>query len=231
MTTTGKAKLFPVRQRCKTCGKGLGLRAQDPVYLGLYCTPQCAGMAAPASQPEDVPRGCRTQREGAWAFKRRYRSEQEIPARLREDASTSWYWCEESCGAIHLGHTRMGEREKFRMFEDLAADLPDLLIKLRGQATRKQVAEVAGVRPIRLKELEEGLKHPEGLETSAGYCGCTASGSAWRCRLGSSARQTKAPRSLFSGSPPFSTSGDCPKSAPVPGFLYTPVAPPKDLLE
>jgi hypothetical protein len=85
--------------------------------------------------------------------------------KLREDASTSWYWCEEICGAIHVGHTRMGEREKFRMFEDLAADLPDLLIKLRGQATRKQVAEVAGVRPIRLKELEEGLKHPEGLET------------------------------------------------------------------
>ncbi|MGW0538186.1 hypothetical protein [Streptomyces sp. NPDC003032] len=28
-----------------------------------------------------------------------------------------------------------------------------------------QVAEVVGVRPIRLKELEEGLKHPEGLET------------------------------------------------------------------
>ncbi|MFE5859743.1 hypothetical protein [Streptomyces virginiae] len=42
------------------------------------------------------------------------------------------------------------------MFEDLAADLTDLLIKPRGQATRKQVAEVAGVRPIRLKELELG---------------------------------------------------------------------------
>lgn len=165
MTTASKEKLFPARQRCKTCGKGLGLRTQDPVYLGLYCTPRCAGMAAPASRPEDAPRGCRTQREGTWVFKRRYRSEQEIPANLREDASTSWYWCKESCGAIHVGHTRMGEREKFRMFEDLTADLPDLLIKLRGQATRKQVAEVAGVRPVRLKELEEGLKHPEGLAT------------------------------------------------------------------
>ncbi|MBL1120744.1 hypothetical protein JK364_52080 [Streptomyces sp. 110] len=41
----------------------------------------------------------------------------------------------------------------------------DLLIKFRGQTTRKQVAEVAGVRPVRLKELEECLKHPEGLET------------------------------------------------------------------
>ncbi|MFJ1733300.1 hypothetical protein [Streptomyces sp. NPDC088254] len=57
----------------------------------------------------------------------------------------------------------MGEREKFRMFEDLAADLPDLLIKLRGQATRKEVAEMAGVRPIRLKVLKEGPKHREGL--------------------------------------------------------------------
>ncbi|TLS44959.1 hypothetical protein FE633_17615 [Streptomyces montanus] len=71
-------------------------------------------MAARASRPEDAPRGCRTQREGRWAFKRRYRSEQEIPAKLGEDASTSWYWCEESCGAIHVGHTRMGEWENRR---------------------------------------------------------------------------------------------------------------------
>ena len=90
MTATGEAKLFPVRQRRKTYGKSLGLRAQGPVYLGLYCTPRCAGMASPTSQPEDAPRGCRTRREGTWAFKRHYRSKQEIPARLREDASTSW---------------------------------------------------------------------------------------------------------------------------------------------
>ncbi|MFF4410709.1 hypothetical protein [Streptomyces sp. NPDC001404] len=178
MTTTGKEKLFPARQRCKTCGKGLGLSAQDPVYLGLYRTPRCAGMAAPALRPEDAPRGCRTQRDGTWVFKRRYRSEQEIPAKLRDDASMSWYWCEESCGTIHVGHTRMGKREKFQMFEDLAADLPDLLTKLRGQATRKQVAEVAGVRPVRLKELEEDLKHPEGLETLGKVLGV------YRVRLG-----------------------------------------------
>lgn len=113
-------------------------------------------MASSASRPEDAPRGCRTQREGTWAFKRRHRREQKIPAKLREDASTNWHWREESCGAIHVGHTRMGERKKFRMFEDPTGNLPDLLIKLRGQATRKQAAEVAGVRPIRLKELEEG---------------------------------------------------------------------------
>ncbi|MGW0583644.1 hypothetical protein ACWD25_48840 [Streptomyces sp. NPDC002920] len=39
MTSTSKERLFPARQRCKTFGKGLGLRVQDPVYLGLYCTP------------------------------------------------------------------------------------------------------------------------------------------------------------------------------------------------
>lgn len=59
----------------------------------------------------------------------------------------------------------MGESESFRKFEDLGRDLTDLLIKLRGQATHKQVAAVAGVRPIRIKELETGIKHEDGLET------------------------------------------------------------------
>lgn len=44
-------KLFPMRQRCKACGKGLGLRAEDPVYDGLYCTPVCAGIAATSRPP------------------------------------------------------------------------------------------------------------------------------------------------------------------------------------
>lgn len=35
MTTTSKEKLFPARQRYKACGKGLILRAQDPVHLSL----------------------------------------------------------------------------------------------------------------------------------------------------------------------------------------------------
>jgi hypothetical protein len=156
--------LFPKRQRCKGCGKGLGLRPQDPVLLGLYCAPRCAGMANPASRAEDAPRECRTMREGKKVFKRRYRSEDEIPDRLREDPSTSWYSCGH-CGHWHLGHTRMGTAEKFRMFEDLDEDLPDLLVKLRGKASHKQVAEVAGVRPIRIRELESGVDHPENLKT------------------------------------------------------------------
>ena len=159
-------KLFPERQRCKKCSKGLGVTAQDPVYKGLFCSPRCASMAQPATKPDDAPRECKTQRDGKWAWKRRYRSEAEIPDRLREDPSTSWYKCGH-CGHRHVGHSRMGEAEKFRMFEDLLVDIPDLLVKLRGHATHKDVAAVAGVRPIRIKELEGGLTHPEGLKTLA----------------------------------------------------------------
>ncbi|MDX3025620.1 hypothetical protein, partial [Streptomyces acidiscabies] len=98
-------------------------------------------------------------------FKRRYRNEQEIPAELRGNAPTGRYRYEESCGAIHVGRTRRGEREKYRTFGDLTAALQDLLTRLMGQATRKQVAEMAGLRSVPPKELEECLKHPEGSET------------------------------------------------------------------
>ena len=148
--------LFPQRQRCKTCRKGLGQSAQDPVYLGLYCTPRCAGIAAPATRPEDAPRECRTQRDGRWAWKRRYRSESEIPDKIRADPSTSWYTCSH-CSHWHVGHSRMGEAEKFRMLAD-PSDLADMLVKLRGKATHTQVAKAAGVQPIRLKELENPKK-------------------------------------------------------------------------
>lgn len=159
-------KLFPERQRCKTCGKAMGKPEHPTVFFGLYCTPRCAGIAVPSTLVQNAPRECKTQRDGVWSFKRKYRSVGEIPDRLREDPSTSWYWCSH-CGHLHIGHTRMGEAEQFRMFDDLDTDLPDLLIKLRGGATHRQVAEVAGVRPIRIKELESGIAHAEGLKTLA----------------------------------------------------------------
>lgn len=155
--------LFPQRQRCKTCRGGLGRTVKDEVLFGLYCSARCAGISAPATRPQDAPRECTTVRDGQKVFKRVYRAESEIPDKLREDPSTSWYTC--AWGHIHIGHTRMGTAEKFRMFMDLQEDLSDLLVKLRGQATRKQVAEVAGIRPIRLKELEEGIAHEQNLAT------------------------------------------------------------------
>lgn len=148
-------KLFPERQRCKKCSKGLGSAEDGAVFLGLYCTPRCAGLPPLFKDPARAPRECRTERGGRWEWKRRYRSDVEIPTRLREDPTTSWYWCTGHCGSLHIGHSRIDlAREQFRMLRD-PGDLADLLVKLRGNATRKQVAEAAGIRPIRLKELEE----------------------------------------------------------------------------
>lgn len=171
--------LFPHRQRCRACGKTLGAD-RAPVYRGMFCTPRCAGMAEPASSPQLAPRECRTQRDGTWVWKRRYRCEDEIPDRLRDDPSTSWYVCGH-CGHLHVGHTRMGEAEALRMFNS-PDDLRDYLVKMRGHATIKQVATAAGVRPIRLRELEEGVGHPENLETLFKVLG------AYRSRLGGSIR-------------------------------------------
>lgn len=155
-------KLFPHRQRCKACSKKLGDRGA-PVWRGLYDSARCAGMAEPASDPGRAPRECRTQRGGRWEFKRRYRSVAEIPERIREDPSTDHYGCGH-CGAYHVGHSRIGEAETFRIFTG-RADIGDFLVKRRGKATRKDVASVAGVRPVRLKELEEGVDHEENLTT------------------------------------------------------------------
>lgn len=157
-------KLFPERQRCKKCGKGLGLKSTDPVYLGLYCTPRCAGIAVPATRPQDAPRECTTTRDGQTVFKRKYRSDSEVPDKILQDPSTGLYWCSH-CAHRHIGHTRIGEAEKFRMFNDFEKDLPALLVTLRGHATYAQVAKVAGVRAIRIKELEQGIVHPEMFKT------------------------------------------------------------------
>ena len=144
---------FPERKRCKACGKKLG-SGTDPVYLGMYDTPGCAGLPEPVADPVAAPRECVTTRQGRQVFKRRYRHELEVPDVRRADPSTSLYTCGH-CGHLHLGHSRMGEHESFVKVTS-AAELGQVLVKLRGQATRKQVAEAAGVRPIRLKELEQG---------------------------------------------------------------------------
>lgn len=145
--------LFPARERCKTCRKGLGASGA-PVLLGLFCSPKCAGIAVPVKDPAAAPRECRTMRDGRWEWKRRYRSEGEIPGRLREDPSTSWYWCDH-CGHLHVGRTLVELPRAENRGLRSRADIADLLVKARGKATVAQVAAVADVRPIRVKEWED----------------------------------------------------------------------------
>lgn len=157
-------KLFPERQRCKACRGGFGeideygnIGALD----GLYCSYRCAGAAEPSKDPARNPRECVTQRDGKWQFKRRFRSMSEVPDKLKNDPSSTQYWCS-NCKLIHTGHSRIDtSKEKFRVFRNTREELAETLVKARGKATRKQVAEAAGIRPIRLKEMEEpSLKKP-----------------------------------------------------------------------
>lgn len=153
MGCTVAETLFPQRQRCKTCRSGLGARAGDPVLMGLYCSSKCASMATPATQPTAAPRECKTQRDGSWVFKRRYRSEHEIPDKIRQDPSTNWYWCGH-CGHLHVGRTLVELKKADSRGLRERKDLSDLLVKARGKATLKQVGSAAGIRPIRIKEWE-----------------------------------------------------------------------------
>lgn len=142
--------LFPKRQRCKVCSSKL----DKLVVRGLYDSYRCAGMATPKTNPEDAPRECKTERDGKWMWKRAYRSESEIPQKLREDQTANWYWCTH-CGHLHIGHSRINlDTEKHRVLGS-RKELTDYLVKSRGKASFKQVAEAAGIRPIRLKELED----------------------------------------------------------------------------
>ena len=81
--STGTKLVYPQRRRCASC----------------------AGVPAPADRPDEAPRECKTQRDGTWVFKRRYRCEQEIPDRIRDDPSTNWYRCSH-CRHLHIGHDR-----------------------------------------------------------------------------------------------------------------------------
>lgn len=145
-----KEQLFPFRQRCKVCGKKL----DNLVLLGLYDSYRCAGMAIPPKTPEEAPRECKTERDGKWVWKRRYRSEGEIPTKLREDPSSNWYSCT-SCGNLHIGHSRIKLDVESQRVVRSREELVDVLLKARGKADIRAVAKAAGVLPIRLRELED----------------------------------------------------------------------------
>jgi len=83
------------------------LKAGDAVLFGLYCSLRCAGLPWPADRPEDAAEECTTVRGGKTFFKRRYRCEAEIPGRLRDDPSASWYRCR-ACGCLHVVRSRVG---------------------------------------------------------------------------------------------------------------------------
>ena len=125
--------------------------------MGLYDTYRCAGMAEPFKRPQDAPKWCTTDRGGSLQWKKRMRHQGEMPKALKADPSASFYWCSH-CGFGHVGHSRVTlEVEKTRQVRSLA-EAGEVLLKHRESLgwDRKTAAAKAGLRPIRLKELEEG---------------------------------------------------------------------------
>lgn len=127
--------------------------------MGLYCSYRCASMAEPFKRPQDAPRWCTTDKSGKTEWKKRLRHEGELPRALKDDPSAGVYWCKH-CGFLHIGHNRVelavDKTRRLGSMEDVA----DVLVKYRESRgwTQKEAAQRIGIRPIRLKELEEGNK-------------------------------------------------------------------------
>ena len=80
--------------------------------------------------------------------------------RLREDPSSSWYRCQ-ACGHLHIGHSRLDLTAGMTRTLTTRAQVAELLVKSRGQASIKQVAEVLKVPQVRVRECEDpGFPNP-----------------------------------------------------------------------
>lgn len=141
---------FPERQRCKTCRGAFKTHVLD----GLYCSYRCGKHPEPVKDPKQAPRECAYQRDGQFVFKRKFRCEQEIPDTILSKPDVSVYTCKH-CLYLHTG-TAVARTVKATKAVGSWNELAEVLLKARGKTDRKTVAKVAGVLPIRIKELEEG---------------------------------------------------------------------------
>lgn len=140
---------FPQRQRCKSCRAKLDTHVLD----GMYCSYRCAQHPEPARDPGKAPRECAYERDGTVVFKRRFRCESEIPRSITTRPDVSIYRCTH-CLYLHTG-TAVARTVKESKSVSTVAELAEVLLKARGNATRTAVGKVAGVRPVRVKEIEE----------------------------------------------------------------------------
>jgi DNA-binding XRE family transcriptional regulator len=148
-------KLFPDRLRCKTCRKKL----EDVVLNGLFCSYRCAGHPTPAASVTAAPRHCKREVSNVWNFKSRYRYENEVPAKLRNDPATNIYRCD-YCLFLHVGHSRLKpeDTEKLRRTVNDPVVLGSVIQRRREQLNwdKKRLAADLGVPAIRLTEIEAG---------------------------------------------------------------------------
>jgi len=147
-----KERLFPERKACKKCSRKL----TSIVIDGIYCSYVCANLPKPHINMEFVPRECKTERDGEWRFKKRYRYEGEVPEVLINDPSVTIYRCLH-CRFLHIGHDRPLGTEKSTIIRE-AKDFGIFLQKTRESLglERRDVAKKTNIPAIRIKEIEEG---------------------------------------------------------------------------
>lgn len=148
-------RLFPDRKRCKTCGRALNTL----VLKGQYDTYSCASMPQPGKNISTAPRSCkRSNPDGSWEWKKRYRYEGEVPKHLRDSPTVNIYNCEH-CGCLHVGHSRVQpERERARGVLREYENLVTVVNKMLAQSPlpKREIAKRIGVPMIRITEIERG---------------------------------------------------------------------------
>lgn len=152
-----KKSLYPERQRCAKCRKAFALVVVD----GIYDSYACAGIRAPSTRLSDTPRECKRMVNDKWDFKQRYRSEEEVPLKLRNDPGTNIYRCQ-NCHHLHVGHSRPDQfqREKLNRIVGDAETLGTVLQRMREDRkwSVRKLSEHLKVPQVRIREIEEG--HP-----------------------------------------------------------------------
>lgn len=151
--------LYPIRTRCKNCRKGLD---NTPVVDGIFCSYRCAKIPAPSSKVDDAPRGCKRQINKKWGFKTKYKYENEVPQRLRDDPATNIYRCD-YCRTLHVGHNAPLAVTETALHRGVTSfnQMGSVIQRQREsrKLTKKQVANNLKVPIIRITEIEEGNKN------------------------------------------------------------------------
>lgn len=148
-------KVYPERQKCAKCRK----KITNIVVNGTHCSYTCAGVTPPSSKVDLAPRECKRQVSGVWEFKRRYKSESEVSAKLHADPSTNIYRCG-YCYHLHVGHSRPDPfvREKMNRVVSSVDTMGSVLQRMREDRgwTVEYLAKRLKVPQIRIKEIERG---------------------------------------------------------------------------
>ena len=154
--------LFPVRQRCKRCRKKL----ESIVLNGIHCSYRCALHPEPPATLEATPRQCKREVGGRWDYKTKFRSENEVPERLRADPGTNIYRCD-NCLFLHVGHSRVKEEDKSKLRRTVyeMKTLGSVIQRRRDELNwdKKRLASDLGIRPIRITEIERGDAEIDGV--------------------------------------------------------------------